>query len=58
MPQELLDKLIAAENFNQGFKTTEYLAASLLDQTWHQLNPDRCRQTRWLLKRKRSQGGR
>src|SRR3989440_972911 len=39
MPQELLDKVKAAEKFNQGFKTTEYLAASLLDQTWHQLNP-------------------
>ncbi|HET9857510.1 MAG TPA: M3 family metallopeptidase [Chthoniobacterales bacterium] len=39
MPQALLDKVKAAEKFNQGFKTTEYLAASLLDQTWHQLNP-------------------
>src|SRR5229473_2341519 len=39
MPQELLDKVLAAEQFNQGFKTTEYLAASLLDQAWHQLNP-------------------
>jgi peptidyl-dipeptidase Dcp len=40
MPQELLDKVLAAEQFNQGFKTTEYLAASLLDQSWHQLSPD------------------
>jgi len=40
MPQELLDKVLAAEQFNQGFKTTEYLAASLLDQAWHQLSPD------------------
>ncbi|HET9800821.1 MAG TPA: M3 family metallopeptidase, partial [Chthoniobacterales bacterium] len=39
MPQELLDKVEAAEKFNQGFKTTEYLSASLLDQTWHQLSP-------------------
>jgi len=39
MPQALLDKVKAAEKFNQGFKTTEYIAASLLDQTWHQLNP-------------------
>ncbi|HEY6070784.1 MAG TPA: M3 family metallopeptidase, partial [Chthoniobacterales bacterium] len=39
IPQELLDKVKAAEKFNEGFKTTEYLAASLLDQTWHQLNP-------------------
>ena len=40
MPQELLDKVLAAEQFNQGFKTTEYLAASLLDQAWHQMTPD------------------
>ncbi len=40
MPQELLDKVLAAEQFNQGFKTTEYLAASMLDQAWHQLTPD------------------
>ncbi len=38
IPQALLDKAIAAEKFNQGYKTTEYLAASLLDQAWHQLN--------------------
>jgi peptidyl-dipeptidase Dcp len=40
MPTELLDKMQAAEKFNQGFKTTEYLAASLLDQAWHQLKPE------------------
>ena len=40
MPTELLDKMLAAEKFNQGFKTTEYLAASLLDQSWHQLKPE------------------
>jgi peptidyl-dipeptidase Dcp len=39
IPQVLLDKVIAAEKFNQGYKTTEYLSASLLDQAWHQLNP-------------------
>ena len=39
MPPELLDKVLAAEKFNQGFKTTEYLAATLLDQAWHQLKP-------------------
>ncbi|MEP7071452.1 MAG: M3 family metallopeptidase [Verrucomicrobiota bacterium] len=39
IPQELLDKVLAAEKFDQGFKTTEYLAASLLDQSWHQLTP-------------------
>src|SRR5947207_815648 len=40
MPQALLDKVEAAEKFNQGFKTTEYLSATLLDQAWHQLNPN------------------
>jgi peptidyl-dipeptidase Dcp len=38
MPQALLDKVEAAEKFNQGYKTTEYLSASLLDQAWHQLD--------------------
>ncbi len=40
IPQPLLDKVLAAEKFNQGYKTTEYLSASLLDQAWHQLSPD------------------
>lgn len=40
IPQELVDKLTAANKFNQGFRTTEYLAASLLDQAWHQLKPE------------------
>lgn len=37
MPVALLDKLLATRKFNQGYATTEYLAASLLDQAWHQL---------------------
>jgi peptidyl-dipeptidase Dcp len=40
MPKELLDKVLASSKFNQGFATTEYLAASLLDQSWHQLTPE------------------
>ncbi|MEO5722107.1 MAG: M3 family metallopeptidase [Chthoniobacterales bacterium] len=40
IPAELLEKVTAAEKFNQGFKTTEYLAATLIDQAWHQLKPD------------------
>src|SRR5438132_1597875 len=39
IPQSLFDKVVATEKFNQGYKTTEYLAASLLDQAWHQINP-------------------
>jgi peptidyl-dipeptidase Dcp len=37
MPKELLDKVLAAKKFNEGFRTTEYLAASIIDQRWHQL---------------------
>ncbi len=37
MPKALLDKVIAARKFNQGYATTEYLAAAILDQAWHQL---------------------
>ena len=40
MPPELLDKVLAADKFNQGYKTTEYLSATLLDQAWHQLAPE------------------
>lgn len=40
IPQELIDKMRAASTFNQGFKTTEYIAASLLDLRWHMLSPE------------------
>ncbi len=40
MPKELLDKVTASGKFNKGFVTTEYLAASLLDQKWHQIKPN------------------
>jgi peptidyl-dipeptidase Dcp len=40
MPPALLAQMLAAQKFNQGFATTEYLAAALLDQAWHQLTPD------------------
>ena len=40
MPQALVDKIEASDKFNQGYKTTEYLSASLLDQAWHQLQPN------------------
>ena len=39
IPQDLLDKLVEARNFNQGFDTYEYLAATLLDMEWHLLEP-------------------
>ncbi|MDG1906285.1 MAG: M3 family metallopeptidase [Arenicella sp.] len=40
MPRELLDKVLASSKFNEGYKTTEYLAASILDQALHQLTPE------------------
>ena len=39
MPKELLDKVLATKTFNMGFITTEYTAAAILDQHWHQLAP-------------------
>ena len=40
MPIELLNKMQAAEKFNQGFATTELVAANIIDQAWHQLKPE------------------
>lgn len=40
MPQVLVDKIKKSRTFNQGYKTTEYLAAALLDMAWHALPAD------------------
>lgn len=41
IPTELVNKLLAASKFNQGFATVEYLAASILDMDYHTAsNPD------------------
>ena len=40
LPQALLDKKLASSLFNEGFKTTEYLGAAMLDQRWHQITAD------------------
>ena len=37
MPQDLVDRIKKTRTFNQGFATTEYLAAALLDLAWHTL---------------------
>ncbi|MBQ0123310.1 MAG: M3 family metallopeptidase [Bacteroidales bacterium] len=37
IPEELVRKITAAGNFNQGFTTTELCAASILDMKWHEL---------------------
>ena len=41
LPQALLDKKLASATFNEGFATTEYLGAAMLDQYLHQLPKDR-----------------
>lgn len=38
IPQELIDKLQNSAYFNQGFSTVEYLAASFLDMSYHNLS--------------------
>ncbi len=40
MPTEWVDTLLAARQDGEGFATTEYLAAALLDQAWYRLTPD------------------
>jgi peptidyl-dipeptidase Dcp len=37
IPNELVAKIRAAEQFNQGFNLVEYLAACYLDMDWHTL---------------------
>jgi peptidyl-dipeptidase Dcp len=37
MPVELVTRMREAENFGEGFRTVEYLAAALLDWAWHTL---------------------
>jgi peptidyl-dipeptidase Dcp len=40
MPPSLLNRVISGQKFNQGYATTEYLAAAILDQALHQLAAD------------------
>lgn len=35
MPKDLLDRLLAAQNFDQGFSTVEYVASALVDLDFH-----------------------
>ena len=39
MPKELIAKIKQAATFNQGFKTTEYLASALVDMKFHTVDP-------------------
>jgi peptidyl-dipeptidase Dcp len=36
----VVERIRASETFDEGFATSEYLAAALLDQAWHGLTPD------------------
>lgn len=38
IPAEVLDRVRAAQLWGEGFATSEYLAAALLDQAWHTLS--------------------
>ncbi|TYL45091.1 M3 family metallopeptidase [Nocardioides sp. BGMRC 2183] len=40
MPPSVVARLEAAATFNEGFGTSEYLAAALLDLAWHELPGD------------------
>ena len=40
MPPAWIETLVAARQWGEGFATTEYLAAALLDQAWHTLAPE------------------
>ena len=40
LPDHFIEKIIAAEKFNKGYATSEYLAAALLDLAWHNLTAD------------------
>lgn len=39
IPEALIEKMKKSSLFNQGFETSEYLAASLLDMSYHTLKP-------------------
>ncbi|WP_411722489.1 M3 family metallopeptidase [Mycetocola sp.] len=38
MPQALVDNIRRSVSFNEGFLTSEYLAAAMLDQAWHRID--------------------
>lgn len=41
IPQELVDKIQKASKFNQGFITTEFIAAAILDMDYHTLTEEK-----------------
>ena len=44
LPAEIVERLQASQAFNEGFATSEYLAAAWLDQAWHTLTVEQAAQ--------------
>jgi peptidyl-dipeptidase Dcp len=40
MPPQLLEQMLSAQNFDQGYRTTEYVQSAFIDQAWHQIGPE------------------
>ena len=40
IPADVVERIEASSTFNEGFGTSEYLAAALLDLAWHELGPE------------------
>lgn len=40
LPSDVIERKLASRTWGEGFKTTEYLGAALLDHAWHALRPD------------------
>lgn len=40
IPKSLVDKIKQASTFNEGFKTTEYMASAIMDLLYHTTDPD------------------
>jgi len=45
IPEKLVDKMNRANNFNEGFRSVEYLAAAFLDMDWHTLKDTKPQKT-------------
>jgi peptidyl-dipeptidase Dcp len=40
MPAALRQKVLSAQNFDQGHRITEYLQSAIIDQAWHRISAD------------------
>jgi len=40
LDEAIVERILASTVFNQGFETSEYLAAAIIDQAWHTLTPE------------------